>query len=129
MTIPDFAQFLDGIERFHFGGTCYSNNYYLYLLLDYLGYDIRLCGADMSEPDGHMVSIATFEGREYLLDVGYAAPFLEPLPRDLDQPYEIVSGTNRYVLQPQDANGNSHLQLIQNEIEIHGYSQTNDQIH
>lgn len=21
--------FLDGIERFHFGGTCYTNNYYL----------------------------------------------------------------------------------------------------
>jgi arylamine N-acetyltransferase len=25
--IPDLAQYLDGIERFHFGGTCYANNF------------------------------------------------------------------------------------------------------
>jgi hypothetical protein len=27
--LPAIEQFLDGIERHHFGGTCYAANYYL----------------------------------------------------------------------------------------------------
>src|SRR5512133_643818 len=49
--LPDLDAFLDGIERFHFGGTCYANNFHLYTLLASLGYEARLCGADMREPD------------------------------------------------------------------------------
>lgn len=30
--IPDLTTYLSGIEKYNFGGTCYSNNYYLYLL-------------------------------------------------------------------------------------------------
>jgi arylamine N-acetyltransferase len=62
--LPGLERYLDGIERFHFGGTCYANNYYFHLLLGHLGYDVKLCGADMSAPDVHVVSIvATFSSR------------------------------------------------------------------
>jgi arylamine N-acetyltransferase len=61
------------------------------------------------------------EGREYLVDVGYAAPFFEPLPRDLEKPHEVRFGTSRYVLEPQDADGRSRLRLIRSGREIHGY--------
>ena len=37
--LPGLDLYLDGIERHHFGGTCYANNHYLNLLLQYLGYD------------------------------------------------------------------------------------------
>ena len=43
-SIPDFEQYVDGICRYNFGGTCYSNNYYFNKLLSYLGYNVRLCG-------------------------------------------------------------------------------------
>ena len=120
-TIPDLSIYLDGIERYHFGGTCYSNNYYFYSLLSSLGYTVRLCGADMSTPDAHMASMVNIEGREFLVDVGYAAPFLWPLPRNLKTVYIIVLGRDRYVLKPQDAEGCSHLELYRDGILKHGY--------
>lgn len=119
--LPGLEAYLDGIERYRFGGTCYANNYYLFLLLEHLGYEVRLCGADMANPDVHMASVVTVEGREYIVDVGYAAPFGEPLPRDLAHDYEILLGRDRYVLKPQDAQGRSRMELHRNGRLKHGY--------
>jgi arylamine N-acetyltransferase len=119
--LPSLELFLDGIERFHFGGTCYTNNYYLYQLLANLGYQTKLCGADMSNPDVHLVSMVTVGHREYLVDAGYAAPFLTPLPRDLATDYSIVLGRDRYVLKPQDARGCSRMELYRDGNLKHGY--------
>jgi len=120
--LPNLEFFLDGIKRFHFGGTCYSNNYYFYQLLANLGYQIKLCGADMLNPDVHLVSVVSIEQREYLVDVGYAAPFLSPLPRDLTTDYVIVLGRDQYVLKPQDAQGCSQMELYRNRSLKHSYS-------
>jgi len=119
--LPSLELYLDGIERFHFGGTCYTNNYYLYQLLANLGYQANLCGADMSNPDVHLVSMVTVEKREYLVDVGYAAPLLIPLPRDLATDYTIVLGRDRYVLKPQDVRGCSRMELYRDGNLKHGY--------
>jgi arylamine N-acetyltransferase len=119
--LPNLEIFLDGIERFNFGGTCYSNNYYFYQLLANLGYQIKLCGANMLNPDVHMVSVVTVEQREYLVDVGYAAPFLTPLPRDQTKDYVIVLGRDKYVLKPQDAQGCSQMELYRDGNLKHSY--------
>jgi arylamine N-acetyltransferase len=120
--IPDVEQYLDGIAQHNLGGTCYSNSYYLHRLLAHLGYDPMLCGADMVTPDGHMVNMVAVEGREFLIDVGYAAPFLEPLPRDLDVDVEIVLGRDRYVLRPKDTSGCTRMDLYRDGELIHGYT-------
>ena len=120
--IPSLEQHLEGIERFSFGGTCYANNPYFYELLQHLGYDIKLCGADMSKPDVHVVSIVRLAGREYLVDVGYGAPFFEPMARDLDSEHEIVFGRNRYVLHPQEERGRSRMDHFRDGRLIHGYA-------
>ncbi len=120
--VPDVEVYLEGIERYHFGGTCYANNYNLYRLLLSLGYEVKLCGADMSAPDVHMVIMATVGGREYLVDVGYGAPFFEPMPRDLNSDYEVLLGRERFVLRPQDANGNSRLDMYRDGVVKHGYT-------
>jgi arylamine N-acetyltransferase len=119
--IPTLQLYLDGIEQNHFGGTCYSNNYYFNLLLKFLGFDTKLCGADMANPDVHMVSIVRFEGQEYIVDVGYGAPFLAPLPRNLRNDHIIKYGDDSYVLKPQDLDGFSRLQLYRNGKLKHGY--------
>jgi arylamine N-acetyltransferase len=119
--VPGVELFLEGIERHNFGGTCYTTNYYLNLLLRHLGYEVRLCGADMANPDVHMVSMVTVDEREYLVDVGYAAPFLAPLPRDLKQDHVIALGRDRYVLRPQDEEGRSRLELYRDGHLKHGY--------
>ena len=121
-SLPGLELYLDGIARFNFGGTCYTNNFYFYQLLANLGYQIWLCGADMTNPDVHLVSIVTLEGREYLVDVGYAAPFAAPLPRDLTTDYIIELGRDRYVFKPQDAQGRSVLELHRAGTLRHGYT-------
>jgi len=119
--IPRVDDFLDGIERYNFGGTCYANNYHLYLLLNGLGYDVKLCSADMHTLDVHMVVMARVEGREYLVDGGYGAPFLSPIPRDLDHNYAIALGCEHYVVKPQDQNGCSRVELWRDGGLKHGY--------
>lgn len=119
--LPDLQLYLDGIERYNFGGTCYSNNIYLHLLLVHLGYQVMLCGADVANPDVHLVNIVSLDGREFLVDAGYAAPFLEPLPRDLKQDYVITLGRDRYVLKPKDKNGCSCMELHRDGQLKHGY--------
>jgi arylamine N-acetyltransferase len=120
--VPSLGLYLDGIEQHRFGGTCYSNNHHLASLLRYVGFDASYCGADMvSGADVHAVVIVRLEGREYLIDVGYGAPFYGPMPRDIDEPLAIRLGTNRYVLQPRDEWGRSRMEHHRGGREIHGY--------
>jgi arylamine N-acetyltransferase len=120
-SIPSLEEHLDGIEHFNFGGTCYANNPYFAQLLCHLGFDVKTCGADMSNPDVHVVSIVNIENREYLVDVGYGAPFFEPIPRDLDRVHEIAFGRSRFRLHPRDANGRSRMDHLKDDELIHGY--------
>jgi arylamine N-acetyltransferase len=119
--IPSLTQYLDGVEYYHFGGTCYANNYHLHQLLRFLGYKVSLCGADMNKPNVHVVNLIKIEGKEFIVDVGYAAPFWEPLPRELSIDYKLTLGTDEYVLSPRDASGYSQLTHYRNGISCHGY--------
>jgi arylamine N-acetyltransferase len=119
--LPSMERYLEGINFSHFGGTCYSNNFYFYCLLVTLGYEANLCAADMATPDVHAVSIVAIEGREFLIDTGYAAPFFAPLPRDLDCDHIVTLGRDRYILKPRDETGCSRLELHRSGVLKHGY--------
>ena len=95
--VTTISEFLDGIENHDLCGTCYTNNPYLAGLLQALGYDADLLGADMSNPDVHTVIRVRIGGVAWHVDVGFAAPFREPIR--LDQlPYEVAHGNECYVL-------------------------------
>ena len=120
--IPSIETYLDGIARFHFGGTCYPNNFHFCRLLRTLGYDAALCGADMpSGEDVHAAIAVAIDGRDLLVDVGYGAPFLEPLPRDLGHDVVLRFGRDRYVLRPRDEQGRSRLEMFRDGELLHGY--------
>jgi arylamine N-acetyltransferase len=119
--LPDIERFLSGMERYHFGGTCYANNSHLCELLMRLGYDARLCGADMSAPDVHVAIMVGLEGREYLVDGGYGSPFWDPMPLDLATDLEMLHGSERYVLKPRDADGCSRMEQYNDGVLRHAY--------
>ncbi|MFC1707546.1 arylamine N-acetyltransferase [Planctomycetota bacterium] len=119
--LPTLDRYLEGIARHNFGGTCSSNNYYLFSLLGHLGYEAKFCGSDMSQPDSHTVIVVSIDGGEFLVDVGYGAPFFAPLPLDLDSPHTVGFGGDRYVLKPRDQNGYSRLELHRDGKHAHGY--------
>jgi len=119
--MPDLESYLDGIETCNFGGTCYPNNSHFQQLLLHLGFQARMCGADMSSPDAHLVTMVTLENRDYLVDVGYGAPFDTPMPLDLDVDLVVSLGRQRYVLHPRDPEGRSRLDHLRDGVLIHGY--------
>ena len=75
----------------------------------------------MTAPAVHALSIVAVGGHEYLVDTGYAAPFLSPLPRDWNADYVVELGRDRYVLRPQDDNRCSRLDLYRDGVLKHGY--------
>jgi arylamine N-acetyltransferase len=87
-------EFLDGIEHYDMGGTCYTSNPFLVWLLRELGYEADLLGADMTTPDVHTCIVV--DGA-YHVDVGFAAPFREPIAID-GLPHALTEGGHRYVL-------------------------------
>jgi arylamine N-acetyltransferase len=118
---PDFDLYLDKIEKYNFGGTCYANNYHFYLLLISLGYNVKLCGADMMNPDVHIVMIVEINGEEYIVDGGYGAPFLQPVPRFLKKNYTIIHGNDKYIFRPMDKKGRTRMDMFRNGKIHHGY--------
>lgn len=120
--IPDPQLFLDGVEKNHFGGTCFTLNYYLNLLLHYLGFNVRLCGADMSKPDMHIMNIVTMNNSEYIVDAGYAAPLLVPIPRGLKEDFVIERGDKKYLIKPQDENRRTKVEMYEQNVFEHSYT-------
>jgi len=120
--IPGLRTFLDGIGQYNFGGTCYANNYYLYLLLEHLGFDAKLCGADMKNPDVHLICMVKIDGDEFIADTGYAAPFREPLPRNLREDFIICQGREKYMIKPKDKNGNTKVEQYNDNDLQHWYT-------
>jgi N-hydroxyarylamine O-acetyltransferase len=110
---PPPEVFLDEIEQYHFGGVCFTNNLYFDALLKALAYDARLCLADMRSPNAHMVIVVTIEGHDYLVDVGYGAPFSAPMPLDLVDDFVIDLPEAGYRLKPRDPLGRSRMEFYQ----------------
>lgn len=119
--LPSLEEHLEGIERFRLGGTCYANNAHLHTLLVALGYEARLCGADMSRPDVHLVNVVALGGREFLVDAGYGAPFLAPMPLDLGRDQAFALGRDRFVLHAPHRDGSLAVEHLREGRAWHGY--------
>ena len=64
----------------------------------------------MKNPDVHLISIVKIDNREYIIDGGYAAPFLNPLPRDLKDDFIITHGNEKYIIKPKDEIGRTKVE-------------------
>jgi hypothetical protein len=72
----------------------------------------------MKKPDVHVISIATIGDKEYIIDVGYAAPFFKPLPRYWDHDFIIKCGYEKYIVKPRDEFGRTRVeQHFNNELQ------------
>ena len=69
----------------------------------------------------HLVNIVTLDGLEYVVDVGYGAPFDHPMPRFKKSDHTIESGNENYVLEPVDGEGCSKMVQYRNGEVLHGY--------
>jgi arylamine N-acetyltransferase len=75
----------------------------------------------MKNPDVHLISIVIIDGGEYIVDGGYAAPFLEPLPRELTEDYIINHGNEEYRVKSMDEKGRTKVEQYYNGELRHWY--------
>ncbi len=119
------TEFLNGIEFDDLGGTCHSSNPYLQELLTFLGFDTVLLGADMDESNVHTCLRATLESHQYHIDVGYAAPFYEPMRLD-KTPHIIRHGKYKYQFQKNEKLNKYEIEVLLDSDRIHGYTINED---
>jgi arylamine N-acetyltransferase len=97
-TLPDIDTFLRGIAEQDLGGTCFAIAVHFTRLLSFLDYEVELLGADVGgAPRSHAVCRVRFEDAPYLVDVGYAAPFYQPIALT-DLPARVPHGDVNYVI-------------------------------
>jgi arylamine N-acetyltransferase len=118
--ITTLAEFLDGLERYDLGGTCYTANPFFAELLQEIGYDADLLGCDMRQANVHTTIRVRVAEKEYHVDVGYGGPFYEPLPLS-DLPHEMKLGPFRYVLD-RGGDGRLAMNVFRGAERIHGYA-------
>ncbi len=118
--VTTLAEFLDGIERYDLGGTCYTNNPFLASLLNALGCHADLLGADMSKPDVHTSIRVRLAGAEYHVDVGYGAPFRRAIRLDR-LPWEFEQGRYRFVFGPAAMPDTYQAAVYSGDERLHGY--------
>jgi arylamine N-acetyltransferase len=118
--ITTLPEYLDGLERYDLGGTCYTANPFFAELLREAGYDADLLGCDMTSANVHTAIRVRVDGNEYHVDVGYGGPFYEPLPL-AELPREMKQGPFRYVL---DRGGDERLvmNVFRRKERVHGYA-------
>jgi arylamine N-acetyltransferase len=113
-------EFLDGVEHQDLGGTCYTSNPFLTELLRELGYEADLHSADMNTPNVHSCIRVRVNGRAYHVDVGNAAPFLEPFPLDA-LPYEFLRGEMKWIFD-QGEDRRLRCRVFSRGEHVHGYT-------
>ena len=85
------------------GGTCYESNYAFFGLLRWLGYEGYLTINDMDAAIGcHSAIIVLFDGRKYLVDVGF--PLYTIIAIKADQETSAECPIMNYKLSPQGGN-------------------------
>ncbi|MGO9008897.1 MAG: arylamine N-acetyltransferase [Bryobacteraceae bacterium] len=118
--VTTLAEFLDGVERYDLGGTCYTANPFLASLLSALRYDADLLGADMSKPNVHTSIRVRLSGVAYHVDVGYGAPFRGAIRLDR-LPWEFEQGCYRFVFGRADAPEAYQASVYSGGQRLHGY--------
>lgn len=81
--IPTNEEFISNHFAYHFGGTCYTQNSKLLLLLRHLGYSCYLAKLG----DDHMailVELPEYPNERLFIDCGAAAPFFTPVRFESD---------------------------------------------
>ncbi|MDZ5472850.1 arylamine N-acetyltransferase [Bacillus sp. 31A1R] len=90
------SMFVHNYREFQFGGTCFTLNSNLLLLLKQVGFDCYL--VMLSEQ--HMAIVVLIDGVKYYVDCGAAAPFFKPVDFEFNPTHETVFGKDVIRISP-----------------------------
>jgi arylamine N-acetyltransferase len=96
----DFARYVYDVTAHGLGGTCFRLALGCFHLLRGLGEDAALVTAPAGDHAAVLVNAPAAEGGPRLVDVGFFAPFWEPLP--LDRPTAWAGALGAFTVTPGD---------------------------
>ncbi len=97
-TIPSFEKFVSNFQKFNFGGTCYTLNANLLLLLRALGFDCH----HVMLGNEHMGIVVILDDAFYV-DCGAAAPFFKPVRLNDENNNNVRFGKDEVSILPVDS--------------------------
>lgn len=102
--IPSFELFIKNYQEYNFGGTCYTLNSNLMILLKEIGFD---CYHVMLGEE-HMAIIVKIDNERIYVDCGAAAPFFKPVRFEND--FENISsfGKDEVYILPEEPQGSRY---------------------
>jgi N-hydroxyarylamine O-acetyltransferase len=100
----DVNMFVNQFNEYQFGGTCYTLNSNLFMLLKALGFDCYL----IMLGGQHLGIIVRLDGVKYYVDCGAAAPFFKPVDFERDQKNNTRFGLDCINLLPADTQGDEY---------------------
>jgi N-hydroxyarylamine O-acetyltransferase len=107
------------------GGYCYEHQLLFTAVLERLGYEVRRrMGRVKTGPRTHFMSIVSDDLGDHLVDVGFGAGMLHPMPlvdgAVVDQagwPHQLRGVGPRWVLEKQVADGWEHMHAFEDDVE------------
>ena len=73
------------------GGLCFVNNAGFKFILEALGFDVSLVGAEVTHPNNHAIILATIDNIQYLVDVGCGYPAFNAIPLNFEDESPVYS--------------------------------------
>ena len=95
----DMQDIFEKIVTKNLGGYCFEHNFLMYEVLKSLGFNVRILVAkvlnnqDVDSPRTHRITLLEWEGKFYIVDVGFASmtpPVLELNNKQEEEGYRIV---------------------------------------
>ena len=105
--------FLENIAEHDLGGDGFTIPIHFASLLKFLDYDVELLSADVTDASGatraHAICRVTSEDTPYLVDIGYGAPFYQPISL-ATLPVQVPHGDHQYVID-RHASGSDNIEV------------------
>ncbi|ALC80458.1 arylamine N-acetyltransferase [Bacillus gobiensis] len=104
VNIPSYSQFVKNFTASHFGGTCYTLNSNLIVLLKELGFACHLAMLG----NQHMAIIVNIDSEKMYVDCGAAAPMFKPVRFESDHQNSSRFGEDYVNIVPASSENNSY---------------------
>jgi N-hydroxyarylamine O-acetyltransferase len=99
-TLPSYEVYLNGLEEFQYGGTCYAQNGYFAELLRGLGFASSIHAAGSTKtPQSHLAILVALDQQKWVIDLGMFATFVGPFKLTSEARYSEQIGKTGYLFE------------------------------
>ena len=127
-TIPAFAEFIAGLSKNTYGGTCFAQNIHLNHILKELGFKSKPMASHRDGLLSHISLSVCIDRSNYLVDVGIMSSVAGPYKLHPDSSFDTLVGNQRYVFLPANDRENYSLEIYRDGKLIRSFQSSTEMI-